>query len=218
MKINYLFSKIDRDKGLNNNQIKYIKEDIKNNMSITFIASLFNEYERNDKQIKEIIKVFNNINITFNKVHLIDNRISKENSIKYIEESNIIYLLGGSPEEEMKSIKEYNLFDILKERDGITMGTSAGAMNQAKKIIYKDDFDNYKIKEYEGLGIIDYNIYPHFDINNKEYMEEVYEVSKYIKIIGLPNESFIRIKENNIEVIGKYYIIKDGTIESENNL
>lgn len=218
MKINYLFSKIDRDKGLNNNQIKYIKEDIKNNMSITFIASLFNEYERNDKQIKEIIKVFNNINITFNKVHLIDNRISKENSIKYIEESNIIYLLGGSPEEEMKSIKEYNLFDILKERDGITMGTSAGAMNQAKKIIYKDDFDNYKIKEYEGLGIIDYNIYPHFDINNKEYMEEVYEVSKYIKIIGLPNESFIRIKENNIEVIGKYYIIKDGAIESENNL
>ena len=218
MKINYLFSKIDRDKGLNNNQIKYIKEDIKNNMSITFIASLFNEYERNDKQIKEIIKVFNNINITFNKVHLIDNRISKENSIKYIEESNIIYLLGGSPEEEMKSIKEYKLFDILKEREGITIGTSAGAMNQAKKIIYKDDFDNYKIKEYEGLGIIDYNIYPHFDINNKEYMEEVYEVSKYIKIIGLPNESFIRIKENNIEVIGKYYIIKDGAIESENNL
>lgn len=218
MKTNYLFSKIDRDKGFNNNQIKYIKEDIKNNMSITFIASLFNEYERNDKQIKEIIKVFNNINITFNKVHLIDNRISKENSIKYIEESDIVYLMGGSPEEEMKSIKEYNLFDILKERDGITMGTSAGAMNQAKKIIYKDDFDNYKIKEYEGLGIIDYNIYPHFDINNKEYMEEVYEVSKYIKIIGLPNESFIRIKENNIEVIGKYYIIKDGAIESENNL
>lgn len=217
MKINYLFSKIDRDKGFNTKQIKYIKEDIKNNMNITFIASLFNEYERNDKQVKEIIKVFNNINITFNKIHLIDNRISKENSIKYIEESDIIYLLGGSPEEEIKSIKEYNLFDILKERDGITIGTSAGAMNQAKKIIYKDDFDNYKIKEYEGLGIIDYNIYPHFDVNNKEYMEEVYEISKYIKIIGLPNESFIRVKDSNIEIIGNYYIIKNGIIEREND-
>ena len=44
MKINYMFSRIDRDKGFNDNQKKYIKEDIKNNMSITFIASLFDEY------------------------------------------------------------------------------------------------------------------------------------------------------------------------------
>ena len=29
MKINYMFSRIDRDKGFNNNQKKYIKEDIK---------------------------------------------------------------------------------------------------------------------------------------------------------------------------------------------
>ena len=35
MKINYMFSRIDRDKGFNDNQKKYIKEDIKNNMSIT---------------------------------------------------------------------------------------------------------------------------------------------------------------------------------------
>ena len=31
MKINYMFSRIDRDKGFNDNQKKYIKEDIKNN-------------------------------------------------------------------------------------------------------------------------------------------------------------------------------------------
>ena len=43
MKINYMFSRIDRDKGFNDNQKKYIKEDIKNNMSITFIASSFDE-------------------------------------------------------------------------------------------------------------------------------------------------------------------------------
>ena len=32
MKINYMFSRIDRDKGFNDNQKKYIKEDIKNDM------------------------------------------------------------------------------------------------------------------------------------------------------------------------------------------
>ena len=41
MKINYLFSRVDRVNGFNDNQKKYLKEDMNNNMSITFIASLF---------------------------------------------------------------------------------------------------------------------------------------------------------------------------------
>lgn len=98
MKINYMFSRIDRDKGFNDNQKKYIKEDIKNNMSITFIASLFDEYERNDTQVKEIVNVFKNIDINFKEVHLIDNRVSKEDAYKYIEKTDIVYLMGGSPE------------------------------------------------------------------------------------------------------------------------
>lgn len=106
MKINYMFSRIDRDKGFNDNQKKYIKEDIKNDMSITFIASLFDEYERNDTQVKEIVNVFKNIDINFKEVHLIDNRVSKEDAYKYIEKTDIVYLMGGSPELEMKSIKD----------------------------------------------------------------------------------------------------------------
>lgn len=217
MKINYMFSRIDRDKGFNDNQKKYIKEDIENNMSITFIASLFDEYERNDTQVKEIINVFKNIDINFKEVHLIDNRVSKEDAYKYIEKTDIVYLMGGSPQLEMKSIIEYNLFNILKNRNGITIGTSAGAMNQANRVIYKDDFNNYELVDYQGLGFIDLDIYPHFDINSKEYMNEVFEVSKYTRIVGLPNGSFIRIKDSNIGIVGNYYVIKDGKLENENN-
>ena len=201
MKINYMFSRIDRDKGFNDNQKKYIKEDIKNNMSITFIASLFDEYERNDTQVKEIINVFKNIDINFKEVYLIDNRVSKEDAYKYIEKTDIVYLMGGSPQLEMKSIIEYNLFNILRDRNGITIGTSAGAMNQTDRVIYKDDFKNYELVDYQGLGFIDLNIYPHFDIDNKEY------------IVGLPNESFIRIKDNDIDFVGKHYFIENGVME-----
>ena len=210
MKINYMFSRIDRDKGFNDNQKKYIKEDIKNDMSITFIASLFDEYERNTTQVKEIVNVFKNIDINFKEVHLIDNRVSKEDAYKYIEKTDIVYLMGGSPELEMKSIIEYNLFNILRNRNGITIGTSAGAMNQTDRVIYKDDFKNYELVDYQGLG---FNIYPHFDIDNKEYMDEVFEVSKYARIVGLPNESFIRIKDNDIDFVGKHYFIENGVME-----
>ena len=215
MKINYMFSRIDRDKGFNDNQKKYIKEDIKNNMSITFIASLFDEYERNTTQVKEIVNVFKNIDINFKEVHLIDNRVSKEDAYKYIEKTDIVYLMGGSPELEMKSIIEYNLFNILRNRNGITIGTSAGAMNQTDRVIYKDDFKNYELVDYQGLGFIDLDIYPHFDSDSKEYMNEVLEVSKYTKIVGLPNESFIRVKDGNIDFVGKHYFIENGVIEEK---
>ena len=213
MKINYMFSRIDRDEGFNYNQKKYIKEDINSDMSITFIASLFDEYERNDTQVKEIINVFKNIDINFKEVYLIDNRVSKEEAYKYIEKTDIVYLMGGSPELEMKSIIEYNLFNILNDREGITIGTSAGAMNQTDRVIYKDDFKNYELVDYQGLGFIDLDIYPHFDSDSKEYMNEVLEVSKYTKIVGLPNESFIRVKDGNIDFVGKHYFIENGVME-----
>ncbi len=213
MKINYMFSRIDRDEGFNYNQKKYIKEDINSDMSITFIASLFDEYERNDTQVKEIINVFKNIDINFKEVYLIDNRVSKEEAYKYIEKTDIVYLMSGSPELEMKSIIEYNLFNILNDREGITIGTSAGAMNQTDRVIYKDDFKNYELVDYQGLGFIDLDIYPHFDSDSKEYMNEVLEVSKYTKIVGLPNESFIRVKDNDIDFVGKHYFIENGIME-----
>ena len=59
MKINYMFSRIDRDKGFNDNQKKYIKEDIKNDMSITFIASLFDSMVN----IVAVIPVYNTYGI-----------------------------------------------------------------------------------------------------------------------------------------------------------
>lgn len=92
MKINYLFSRVDRVNGFNDNQKKYLKEDMNNNMSITFIASLFDEYDMNDTQVKEIVKIFNDIDIIFSNVYLIDNRIKKENMDRYIKDSSYIYI------------------------------------------------------------------------------------------------------------------------------
>lgn len=92
MKINYLFSRVDRVNGFNDNQKKYLKEDMNNNMSITFIASLFDEYDMNDAQVKEIVKIFNDIDIIFSNVYLIDNRINKENMDRYIKDSSYIYI------------------------------------------------------------------------------------------------------------------------------
>lgn len=208
MRINYLFSDISKEQGFNEIQREYLKKDIKNNDTIVFIATTFDDYEKNDLYYNNLIKHFKNIDITFNKAYLIDNRVAKD----YILKSNIIFLMGGDTKKQIDSVKEYDLFEILKSKEGIILGVSAGSMNQSSRVVYKNDYNNYVIEDYEGLGYIDINIYPHLDFNNIDYLKEVFEVSNYTKTVALPNDSFIRIENNNIDFVGEYYTIQNSKI------
>lgn len=208
MRINYLFSGLDKVNGFTDKQKEFLKKDIKNNMNIVFIASSFDNYERNDIKHKELVKLFNDINIKFNNIYLIDNRIDSNKSKELIRNSDIIFLMGGDPKKEMDSIIEYDLLSDIKTKEGIIIGVSAGSMNQITNVIYKDEIDNNILIKYKGLGFFNTNIYPHVDINNKEYLQEIFEVSKYGKILCLPNSSFIRIENNKIDIIGEHYYIE----------
>ena len=212
MRINYLFSDISKEQGFNEIQREYLKKDIKNNDTIVFIATTFDDYEKNDLYYNNLIKHFKNIDITFNKAYLIDNRVDKDLAKDYILKSNIIFLMGGDTKKQIDSVKEYDLFEILKSKEGIILGVSAGSMNQSSRVVYKNDYNNYVIEDYEGLGYIDINIYPHLDFNNIDYLKEVFEVSNYTKTVALPNDSFIRIENNNIDFVGEYYTTQNSKI------
>lgn len=212
MRINYLFSDISKEQGFNEIQREYLKKDIKNNDTIVFIATTFDDYEKNDLYYNNLIKHFKNIDITFNKAYLIDNRVDKDLAKDYILKSNIIFLMGGDTKKQIDSVKEYDLFEILKSKEGIILGVSAGSMNQSSRVVYKNDYNNYVIEDYEGLGYIDINIYLHLDFNNIDYLKEVFEVSNYTKTVALPNDSFIRIENNNIDFVGEYYTIQNSKI------
>ena len=93
MRINYLFSDISKEQGFNEIQREYLKKDIKNNDTIVFIATTFDDYEKNDLYYNNLIKHFKNIDITFNKAYLIDNRVAKDLAKDYILKSNIIFLI-----------------------------------------------------------------------------------------------------------------------------
>ena len=63
MRINYLFSDISKEQGFNEIQREYLKKDIKNNDTIVFIATTFDDYEKNDLYYNNLIKHFKNIDI-----------------------------------------------------------------------------------------------------------------------------------------------------------
>jgi dipeptidase E len=206
MKINFLFSGINIAKGFNLKQIEYLKKYIHNQEIITFIAASFNDYQNNDRQIKALIKFFNQKNITFSKINVIDNRITKEIAKQMIKETNIVFLMGGDPEEQMQNINKYELSKLLKRRDGLTIGISAGSMNQAEHVIDKEDDG---IHDYKGFGLAKINIYPHLDFNNLAYLNEIKEVSKLIDLYALPNDSFIVIENEKPTFVGEYYQVSN---------
>lgn len=208
MKINYLFSGVDKEKGFYEVQSKYLKQDIKENQIITFIASTFDNHEQNIMYKNKILEFFSKINITFKENYLIDNNVTKEKAKDFIKKANIIYLMGGDTYLQNNSLDEYELKPLIKEKSFI-IGVSAGSLNQTKRVIYQDYND---IKDYEGLGFTNISIYPHLDFLNIDYLKEIFKISKITKLIALPNSSFIRIENNKEMFIGDYYEIENEKI------
>lgn len=213
MCINYLFSGLDKDKGFTKEQKENLLKDIPNNSVITFIATTFKNYEKTDYNLDKLVTMFKNIGIMFKTINLIDSRKNETTMKKYIKESNIIFLMGGDPEEQINKINEYHLTNDIKKFKGIIIGVSAGSMNQTTNVIYYDEEKGERLIKYNGLGFIDINIYPHLDFSNIPYLKEIFEVSNYGKILALPNESFIKIENNIPKYYGDHYYVENGTID-----
>ena len=215
MKINYLLSGVDKELGFTSEQSKYLKQDIKNNSIITFIASTFSDIEKTDKYLNIMINWFKKIDITFKEVYLINDLVTPLQAQQYINKSDIVFIMGGDTLLQMKNINKYNIIFNLKNREGITIGISAGSINMADNVVLARDLDdnipNHSF--YKGIGLVDINIEPHFDLNNLKHNPDIIEISKDNKIICLPDESFIRIDNDNIDIIGDYYMYdKDGNL------
>lgn len=142
--INYLFSGIDKKKGFTKIQTNYLKKDIKSGSNIVFIASIFNDVSKSQNNYERFIDLFKRIGIVFNKTFLIDIRVSKEKAKEYLEETDYVFLMGGSPYLQMKYILEYEIIEDIKKVK-IVIGVSAGSINQSKRVMYKDDYENYEV-------------------------------------------------------------------------
>ena len=219
MKKIILLSGPDKTKYFNDEVSNIIKRMVKNPINMVVIPANPNNFVKNDKQFygndsvigvfKTFKKIFPNLNIV-----LLDNRVSQTNGIKYLENSNIIYLLGGNPFIQLEYLQKTKYSDIIQHTSALVMGVSAGAMNLAVNSYYSKDEEYPESIIYKGLGLTNITIDPHFDINNLEQVNEIKDNSKNIKIIGLPNDSAIVISDNNIEFIGKVYIFENGILNN----
>lgn len=213
MKKIYLLSGPGTTEGFSNEIAEELKKDLSGAKTISFISSSPSKHEKNLNFVYGNDKITGMINhlkdfALFDKIDIIDD----ENRNLDIR-SDVIYLLGGNPETQLKFIKEQELDKVLKNYDGILLCTSCGAMNIAEMGYYSKDEDVDKSYFYNGIGLIDITVDPHFDISNTEQVNEAKKMSLKHVIYGVSNSSCIKITNGTIKMIGKIYIFKDGNIE-----
>ena len=209
---NILFSGLDKENGFNDMQSECLIKNIKDNSVITYIASDFDDIVKSKKYSSAMMRFFETIGIKFKKVNLVDSSVSINYAKEMLNSSNIVFLMGGSPYLQMKGINKYGLKDKIKTID-LVIGVSAGSMNQSKRVVYEDEDFDMKLYDYEGLGLVDFNIYPHLDFNNIELLKESFRISEIIPIICLPDDSFIRVIDSKIEYYGPHYSISNNEID-----
>lgn len=212
MKKIYLLSGPGTTEGFSNVVSKELEKDLKDTKTITFIASSPQNHKKNISFVYGSDKITGMINhlkglADFKIVNIVDEKN------KYLDiNSDVIYLLGGNYETQLSFIKENKFEEILKNYNGILLCTSCGAMNIAKYGYYSKDDDIEKSFFYEGIGLTNITIDPHFEIGNEIQVKEDRKMSFEHVIYGVPNSSCIRINNNKVEMIGKVYEFNNGNV------
>lgn len=195
--------------------IEFIKKNQTGEKIISFVTATFSGFKENDSYINKLIKAFLKKNMSFDKIHIIDERLSWDEMIRNINNSNIIFLLGGDTLMQIEYINKYKLKEKIKSKEKIIIGMSAGAINMADVVVLaKDEDDNIpKLSIYDGLGITSINIEPHCNFKNKKHWQELIEASYKTDLIVMNDDCYIIGDNLKVDYYGSYLILHKGNIK-----
>lgn len=128
---------------------------------------------------------------------------SKVNAVAEQEKllnSNILVISGGNTFTLLHNLRRSNLFNTIQEfakkEEFVIAGFSAGAiiLSPTIEICNLPDFDEnlVGIKDLTGLGIINFEVFPHYSDAQKETLEKYRKTIKN-KVKTITNEKFIVI-------------------------
>lgn len=214
--ITYIFSSFDKDIRFNE-VANYFKNDMVLYKNIVFIPANFENMEKVNGYANIDVSWFKEIGINLNGITVLNDTMTKEEMFRSIENADIIFLMGGDTLKQNDFLMKNDLKPIIKTFKKVVIGISAGAINLSNiSLCSKDEEDGVeKTITYEGIGRINYTIEPHFDIDNKIFLQnELYPLSEKMTIYGLPNNTGVRIIDSNFEILyGDFYKISNNEVE-----
>lgn len=129
-----------------------------------------------------------------------------------IKSADIVYFLGGLPDQMMARIKAFDLTETLMAHDGIVMGYSAGAVIQLAEYHLSPDEDYPAFGYYEGLPCLhDF----HLEVHYTGSAEQQAAIQKVIAERGKPVYALAHMKgaiifdEGEVNPIGEVTLFQN---------
>lgn len=210
-------NEIDNTNGI----VDQIKSMLERQHTILFIAASPDDYEMVEDYSKLIFDGFKFSGFDFEN-HLILDRRTADLTKKYIESADLIFLSGGDTFVENTFFKDIKLKELLENYQGVIVGQSAGSINLASNVYNSPEDGNetdIKTIYFDGLGLSDINIEPHFELytemfdENKLYQRRhILNESNTRTIYALCDGAHIIETDRETIIYGESYIIKDEKI------
>lgn len=199
----YLLSGMDKKNNYNfyPDIAKIFKKELKKFNTIVYIPT----YPDNKEKCQELLKVdkFKNIGINFEKNIVLNNSYSAKEIQEIISKNELFFLYGGNPYKQIEFIEKYNIAEMIKDK--VIIGLSAGSINMCKNAICTKDEDFDKSNLYQGMGLVNFSIEPHFDCSKTDILKDLKEFSKITDIYALEDDAYIIIEDNIIDFYRKYF-------------
>lgn len=196
-----------------------LHEDIQDRRSLVMISadpSGYTDMQINYNDIAEWTWLYQ-ANLTFDEYHLIDYRMQKEDARRFIQNASVILLCGGDPVWQNNLLADYDLSDVMKNSNAIIMGASAGALNMAAKWLSLDDTgdDVETGRVYEGIGFNHFAYESHAKRGYATFVQGyLFPLSEEMDVYAAEQESAIRVKDGNIEIMGPVYLISHSKVHT----
>ena len=193
---------------------KMLQEDITDRKSLVMVSSNPDFFEDVGAAERSWL---DQAGIKFDKYHLLNYEVQKEDAHMFIQNASVIFLLGGNTLKQNEFLIEYELPDLIKKSSAIVMGASAGAINMSVKWLCTKNF-GYEVEissVYDGIGLDDFSVLSHFDLeNNMELVQdELSALSKEINIYASNKDCALRVKGEKIDILGNVYFISHSKIQ-----
>lgn len=133
--------------------------------------------------------------------NVIDNSLNDLKQQMTLLSSNIVVISGGNTFNLLRNLRQSGLDESIKEfakkRNFILAGFSAGALilTPSITICTLPDFDEnlVGISDLSGLGIVDYEIFPHYEEKVHKTVLDTYRKTTTNRVIGITDEDYIAI-------------------------
>ncbi|MCT4612556.1 MAG: Type 1 glutamine amidotransferase-like domain-containing protein [Clostridia bacterium] len=229
MAIYYLVSGIDYN-DMGKEIFDRIGKDLEDIKKVVFIPGKPHEMEKSFFEKELSAEKFKYYGIDFSEYVFLDDKTMTSSEMKaHIDTADMLVLLGGHPEKQMKFIRGNNITKEVILFDKVVLAMSAGAMNLSRicvNIPLTEYYNDYN--PYNGLWCFEFSIMPHFNVVSNEnggiklHHYDKFNMDNFKRAAGnelvycLSDNDFVRVSDRGTELCGdNIYVYENGEIYKE---